>query len=157
MKSFIIGLDISSTGLRAQRIRINTIASNIANINTTRTDEGGPYVRKEVIFSAKPMFNGKMWGVHPYISFMYPKIPVPQDNVLSGVEVYNIVDDPRPPVLKYDPYHPDADENGYVAYPNINTVEEMVNLISAQRAYEANVAVASATKDITLRALEIGR
>lgn len=166
MRSFTLGLEISASGLRAQRVRMNIIASNLANMNTTRTPEGGPYKRKEVVFWARPigwagMFWPRrwagMWGIPSFMTFLWPKIPVPVDSVLSEAKVWSIVEDPRPSILKYDPYHPDADESGYVAYPNINPVEEMVNMISAQRAYDANVTAMNATKDMALRALEIGR
>jgi flagellar basal-body rod protein FlgC len=135
---------------------MTTIASNLANMATTRTPEGGPYTRKEVIFMAKPLWE-TFGSIPPYMRFIYPPIPVPIDSTLAKVEVIGVVDDPRPPILKYDPYHPDANEDGYVAYPNINPIEEMVNMISAQRAYDANITAANATKDLAVRALEIGR
>jgi len=175
MKAFFQALEISSSALRAERIRINTIASNLANIHTTRTPEGGPYIRKEVIFKAKPV-KDEFWVekniyLRPLVFHMFylpdfirerikerllpTKIPV--DSTLAEVKVEGIVEDPRPPVLKYEPGHPDADENGYVAYPNINPIEEMVNLISAQRAFEANVNAVNITRDIANSALSIGR
>ncbi len=175
MRAILKGWEISSSALRAERIRINTISSNLANVNTTRTSEGGPYARKEVIFKAKPLhdkfwFENKMF-LRPLVFHLFylpdfirerieenikdTKIPV--DYSFSKVEVDGVIEDPRPPVMKYDPGHPDADEEGYVAYPNINPIEEMVNLISAQRAFEANVNAINVTRQIANFALEIGR
>ncbi|MCP4691415.1 MAG: flagellar basal body rod protein FlgC [Desulfobacterales bacterium] len=143
---FFSALNTSSSGLTAQRLRMNLISQNLANINTTRTAEGGPYRRKDVVIGASPI----------------------QDNfldVLSGemvskpsnVQVMGIVEDPRSPRLVYDPEHPDANPEGYVAMPNVNLMEEMVNMISATRSYEANVTATKATKDMALKALEIGQ
>jgi len=127
---------ISHSGLRAQRIRIDTIANNIANINTTRTPEGGPFRRQMVIFSANPLE------------------PAPIEDG-RGVDVPEIVPDMTPFETVYDPGHPDADENGYVLLPNVNVAVEMVDLVSASRSYEANVAAINATKRILAKALEI--
>ncbi len=143
---FLDALGSSGSGLTAQRLRMNLISQNLANINTTRTAEGGPYRRKDVVFGAAPIqenfldvLNGEM--------VMKP----------SNVQVMGIVEDPRNPRLVYDPEHPDANEEGYVAMPNINLMEEMVNMISATRSYEANVTATKATKDMALKALEIGQ
>lgn len=133
--------------MAAQRARMNTIASNIANINTTRTPEGGPYRRKDVVFSALP--DGKDFG--EIMGVNDPKAD------FNRVQVTDIVYDKKAPILKYDPTHPDANEDGYVAYPNINLMEEMTNMIQATRSYEANVQAVQATKDMALSALEIGR
>ena len=127
---------ISHSGLRAQRIRIDTIANNIANINTTRTPQGGPFRRQMAIFAAEPLE------------------PAPIEDG-RGVDVPEIVPDMSPFKTVYDPGHPDADENGYVMLPNINIAMEMVDLVSASRSYEANVASISATKRILRKALEI--
>jgi flagellar basal-body rod protein FlgC len=143
---FLKALDISASGLTAQRLRMNVISSNLANINTTRTPQGGPYQRKDIIFAANPVRQS-------FQSLLRSQIT---DRV-SEVRVVGIIDDPRPPLLKYDPQHPDADEKGYVAMPNINIIEEMVNMISATRSYEAGVAAINATKNMVLKALEIGR
>jgi flagellar basal-body rod protein FlgC len=143
--NFLNALRTSSTGLSAQRLRMNLIASNLANVNTTRTSEGGPYRRKDVIFAAESSavsFNDVMRSQ--------------MGSGLSGVKVQGVINDPRPPVMKYDPTHPDANKDGYVALPNVNIVEEMVNMISATRSYEANVAAIKATKSMALKALEIG-
>ncbi len=134
-------IDISATGLTAQRIRMNLISENLANINTTRTPQGGPYKRKEAIFAA-------LDNTQPFASFL--KGPE------KGVYVLGIVEDESAPKTIYEPHHPEAVE-GYVAMPNIDTVTEMVNMISAARAYEANVSVISASKRMMEKALEIGR
>lgn len=143
---FLDSLTISSSGLSAQRVRMNVISSNLANINTTRTTQGGPYQRKDVVFAASPV-NRTFQDVLQ--SQFAQKLP--------GVEVAGVIPDQRPPLMRFDPQHPDADEQGYVAMPNINLMEEMVNMISATRSYEANVAAINATKNMALKALEIGR
>jgi flagellar basal-body rod protein FlgC len=144
--NFLDALHISSSGLSAQRVRMNVISSNLANANTTRTLQGGPYKRKDVVFAARQ-------GAHPFQNMLKSQT----DTTLSQVRVVGIITDPRPPQLKYDPQHPDANKQGYVAMPNVNIVEEMVNMISATRSYEASVAAINATKSMALKALEIGR
>ena len=139
-------MNTSSAGLSAQRLRMNLIAGNLANVNTTRTQQGGPYRRKEAVFAAQP------------VDQSFKRILADRrNNNLSTVIVARVIEDRNPPVLKYDPQHPDADEKGYVAMPNINLMEEMVNMISATRGYEANVTALKAAKDMALKALEIGR
>ena len=141
---FFTAIKISGSGLNAQRYRLNIISSNLANIQTTRTPQGGPYRRKDVVFEAVP-------------------VPTSFDGILSdtmktgleGVKVQQVVNDPTPFKLVYDPGHPDADKNGYVKMPNVNTVEEMVNMINATRSYEANIAAIDAAKNMALKALEI--
>lgn len=144
--NFLDALHTSATGLSAQRFRMNLISSNLANANTTKTKEGGPYKRKDAVFRA-------IEGGEKFNGILRRKL----DKAVSGVEVTRIAEDPRPPITKFDPGHPDADENGYVAMPNINIVEEMVNMISASRSYEANVTAVKSTKDMAMAALEIGR
>lgn len=139
-------LRTSSSGLSAQRMRMNLISANLANVNTTRTPEGGPYRRKEVIFEARP----KATSFREVLQSRQGRQP-------AEVCAIKVFDDPRPPVLKFDPGHPDADEQGYVRLPNVNMMEEMVNMISATRSYEANVAAVKASKDMALKALEIGK
>lgn len=143
---FSTAMRISSSGLSAQRQRMNTVSSNIANINTTRTPEGGPYRRKDVVFEAMPDARnfGELITSSPSVD-------------LQRVQVSDVVVDRKGPLLKYEPEHPDANEDGYVAYPNINLMEEMANMIQATRSYEANVSAMQATKDMALGALEIGR
>ncbi|UCF94138.1 MAG: flagellar basal body rod protein FlgC [Desulfobacterales bacterium] len=139
-------LHTSSSGLNAQRLRMNLISANLANINTTRTREGGPYRRKEAVFAAQAATGafGDMLAAR-------------SANNLPEVKVVEIINDKSSPRLQYDPGHPDADENGYVALPNINLMEEMVNMISATRSYEANITAVKAARDMALKALEIGR
>mgnify|MGYP001278158771 CR=1 FL=1 len=143
---FSKAMNVSASGLTAQRMRMNTISSNIANINTTRTPEGGPYRRKDVVFEAIP--DTRNFGE------IVTSLP---DRNLQRVQVTDVSVDRKAPLLKYEPDHSDADENGYVAYPNINLMEEMTNMIQATRAYEANVSAMQATKDMAMSALEIGR
>lgn len=143
---FSTGMHISSSGLTAQRMRMNTIAANIANINTTKTPEGGPYRRKDVVFESMPETKnfGEILTSEP-------------DRNLQRVQVSDVTVDRGAPLLKYEPDNPNADERGYVAYPNINLMEEMTNMIGATRSYEANVSAMQATKDMALTSLEIGR
>lgn len=136
----------SSSGLTAQRLRMNLISANLANVNTTRTPEGGPFRRKEAVFEARAR-------TETFRDMLRSR----QNRRPSDVEVARIIEDGRPPILKYAPHHPDADEKGYVALPHINVMEEMVNMISATRSYEANIAAVKAAKDMALKALEIGR
>ncbi|MES3039363.1 MAG: flagellar basal body rod protein FlgC [Bdellovibrionota bacterium] len=147
MADFLSGLRISSSGMTAQRQRLNAISSNIANINTTKTPEGGAYRRKDVVFEAMPdarNFGEVLTGTDPRAK-------------MNRVQVTDIVSDTRAPLVKYEPGHPDANPDGYVAYPNINLMEEMTNMIQASRSYEANVSAMQASKDMALSALEIGR
>ncbi len=145
---FFDSLHISSTGLSAQRLRMNLISANLANLNTTRTKEGGPYRRKDPVFAARV----------PAQKASFRDMLVKRRNeLLKEVAVVEIVEDSRPPIKKYDPMHPDADVNGYVAMPNINLMEEMVNMISATRSYEASVTAIKSAKDMALKALEIGQ
>ena len=147
MADFLSGFRISGSGMAAQRARMNSISSNIANINTTRTPEGGPYRRKDVVFEAMPDAQsfGEVMGVtDPRADF-------------QRVQVTDVISDKKAPLLKLEPNNPDANEDGYVAYPNVNLMEEMTNMIQASRSYEANVQAIQATKDMALSALEIGR
>lgn len=147
MADFMSGFRISSSGMTAQRMRMNTISSNIANINTTRTPEGGPYRRKDVVFEAMPDARnfGEILGVNSPRSYV------------QRVQVTDVTSDTKAPLLKYDPTHADANEEGYVALPNINLMEEMTNMIQATRAYEANVSAMQSAKDMALSSLDIGR
>ncbi len=147
MDDFMTGFRVSSSGMTAQRLRMNTISSNIANINTTRTPEGGAYRRKDVVFESMPEVRnfGEILGATS-----------PRSDI-QRVQVTDILSDRRAPLLKYDPTHPDANEDGYVAYPNVNLMEEMSNMIQATRSYEANVSALQSAKDMALSSLEIGR
>jgi flagellar basal-body rod protein FlgC len=146
MADFLTGMRVSSSGMTAQRLRMNTISSNIANINTTRTPEGGAYRRKDVVFESMP--DAKSFGEI--------LINQPQKDI-SRVQVTDVISDRRAPIMKFEPDHPDANADGYVAYPNINLMEEMANMITASRSYEANVSSMNATKDMAMTALSIGR
>ncbi len=140
--------DINASGLSAQRYRMDIISENVANANTTRTQDGTPYVRKVVTFSEK----GKQ---------------TPFSRVLNratdhysgtGVKVNGVYEDTQTPMnMVYDPSHPDADENGYVTYPNVNIVTEMTNLIDATRSYEANATAFNASKSMAMKGLELGK
>ena len=147
------GINTAASGLTAQRARLDVIADNIANANTTRTDEGGPFLRKRVIF--RPRVSDPYWRS--------PFTPERLDNgVGKGVRITSIEEDRDAQTrLVYDPTHPDAiqfgEKQGYVEYPNVNIVNEMVDMISASRSYEANVAVINGSKSMFAKALEIGR
>lgn len=160
------GLQISASGMRAQRIRQNAISSNLANAQTSRTDDGGPYRRQFVVFTSqsdrsdvrilnkKPALEGaRTEGEHLPI----PPANYPRDERFfgNGVSVAEIREDSRPPRMVYDPAHPDADEKGYVAMPNINIIEEMTDMIAATRAYEANVTAFNAAKSMAMQALQL--
>ena len=139
-------MDISASGMTAQRLRTDIIAQNIANVNTTRDGDGGVYKRRTVVFEEKPSDS-----FNDYLS-------VASSSIGNGVKVSAIVEDTETAMtLVYDPSHPDANEEGYVEYPNVNTVTEMTNLIDASRAYEANVTAFNATKAMTTQALQIGK
>ena len=144
---FLDALRASASGLTAQRVRMKLISSNLANMHTTRTPEGGPYQRREPIFSA----------ASPRVDSFQDILNARQQGEIVEVQTVGVVKDGRDPIMKYEPDHPDADENGFVALPNISVTEEMVNLVSASRSYEANIAAVKATKNMVLKALEIGR
>ncbi len=132
--------DVSASALKAQRVRLDTISSNIANVETTSTPEGGPYKKKSVYFQTKQVsFKDQL------------------DASIQGVEVTKIIEDTEEPKRIYDPSHPDAEEDGYVAMPNVSVLKEMVDMMSATRSYEANTTVIKSAKRMALKALEIGR
>ncbi|GAB7027371.1 flagellar basal body rod protein FlgC [Geotalea toluenoxydans] len=134
-------MEISASALTAERTRMNLISSNLANANSTRTDEGGQYRRKDAVFAT--VLDGASANMEGGAEVI-------------GVEVVNIIEDQSPPRLQYDPGHPDAREDGYVAYPNVNIVEEMADMVTATRAYEANATAMKAGMDMQMKALEIG-
>ncbi len=144
----LTSMEISASGLSAQRSRLNLISQNLANAETTRTAEGGPYRRKVTVFSAQPFAN------HLEQSLDMPSYPAGQDP-RRGVQVEGVYSDPSPFRKVYEPGHPDADQEGYVSYPNVDTMTEMVNLINAGRSYEANATAVEASKRMALKALEI--
>lgn len=144
---FFDSVRISSSGLTAERLRMDIISKNIANINTTRTASGGPYRREVPIFREQD-------GTTFEQMLSKAKGEYTKGN---GVEVVSIVEDQSDFKREYNPTHPDADEEGYVLLPNIDSITEMINLISANRAYDANVTVINGTKSMAMKALEIGR
>ena len=144
---FLDALRASASGLSAQRIRMKLIASNLANMHTTRTPEGGPYQRREPVFAAES----------PSGTSFHDVLKTEQEGGVVEVRTVEVVKDGRDPIRKYSPDHPDADEQGFIDLPNISVTEEMVNLVSASRSYEANVAAVRATKNMVMKALEIGR
>lgn len=133
--SLFDAMNVSASGLTAQRLRMDTIAANLANANTTRTPDGEAYRRQMVVFENRPSSDGSRPG--------------------GGVRVRSIVEDQSPLRMVFDPAHPDANAEGYVAMPNVNPVTEMTDLISATRSYEANVTVVQALKGAASKALEI--
>ena len=133
------GMAVSSSALTSQKLWLDLIANNISNMSTTRTETGGPYRKKMPIFAERL------------------REAMGEDFKGYGVKVEGIVEDNSPPRMVYNPEHPDADDEGYVAMPNISIVNEMVDMITATRAYEANVTVLNASKSMALKALEIGR
>lgn len=149
---FLSSIDISASGLTAQRLRMDTIANNMANAETTRVENGnGPYKRQVVVFEARQTTNHKSFN-----AILKDKLsPVGQG--VRVKEIRSLEDNEAPFRRVYDPSHPDADIDGYVNYPNVNIVEEMINMISATRSYEANAKVIEATKGMAIKALEIGR
>lgn len=138
-------LDVSGSAMLAERQRAEVVASNLANAETTRTPGGGPYQRQEVVF-------GTARVTQPSFGDAFDSAA---DNAVRGVEVVNVVTDSTPPIRRYDPSNPDADAQGYVAYPAINPAEETVDLLEAARAYQLNVDAVQATKGMITQALTI--
>jgi flagellar basal-body rod protein FlgC len=143
---FLTSLKISSSGLAANRKRMGAISSNIANAQTTRTPEGGPYRKKEVVFGSEP-------ARESFGEILEGEL----DEKAQSVHATEVISSDKPPVLKYEPDHPDANDQGYVAYPDINVMEEMADMISASRAYEANISAMNTTKSMAMKALELGK
>jgi len=139
-------LAISGSALSAERLRLDTIASNLANASTTRTPEGGPYRRRNVVFAADPVEN----------DFGETLASLTEQGAREGVVVTDVVEDHTPPRMVFDPSHPDANADGYVAYPNVDPMTETIDLMAATRAYEANVQVVNATRRMAEAALGIG-
>ncbi len=143
---FLSSLNISGSGLTAQKLRMDVISQNIANAEVTRTENGTPYRRKMVVLSS---INGG--------SSFRDALNKATKVKTSGVQVKSVIEDQAPLVPVYNPSHPDANEEGYVMLPNVNTAQEMIDMLSASRAYEANITTFNATKSMALKALEIGR
>jgi len=135
---------VSASALKAHKTRLDTISSNIANVETTSTPEGGPYKKKSVYFQSKPL---------SFKEHMQSNL----SSAVQGVEVTKIMEDDDPPRKVYNPSHPDAGEDGYVSMPNISVVKEMVDMMSATRSYQANVTAIKSAKRMAMKALEIGR
>lgn len=141
--------NISASGLTAQRTRMDAISDNIANVNTTRTPEGGPYRRKMPVFNARQSEGG-------FSSMFRSRVGLSPTASRQGVEISEIAEDQAPFKSVYDPGHPDANEEGYLEKPNVNITMEMVDMIDASRAYEANVTALDTSKNMAMRALDIG-
>ena len=147
--SMFTAFDISASGLTAQRYRMDIISQNVANANTTRTENGDPYVRKVVYFEEK--------GIRNSDTFSHVLNSVSKNYAGKGVKVAKVLEDKATPQnMVYDPSHPDADENGYVMYPNVNIITEMTNRIDASRSYEANATAFDAAKAMAQQGLNIG-
>ncbi len=158
--SFFDSFKVSASGMTAQRLRMDTISQNLANINTTRTDNGGPYRRKTVVFEEIGTGSNFRSHLDSYLGEYRSSGRTATDfrsQLSGGVKVSRIVEDQSDFLEVYDPTHPDANENGYVQMPNVNSVEEMTNLISANRSYEANITAFNASKGMMTKALDIGR
>lgn len=145
--SLFQSFNINASGMTAQRFRMDVISENVANVNTTRTEDGNPYRRKVVSFAEKDV-----------TSFSKVLSNTRQAALGNGVKVNSVKDDTESDfIMKYDPAHPDADENGYVSYPNVNIVTEMTNMIDASRSYEANATAFDSSKAMAMKGLEIGK
>jgi flagellar basal-body rod protein FlgC len=142
---FFTAMEVSASGLSAERTRMNVASSNLANVSTTRGADGGPYKRRDVMLSSDPAAAGIPGGEAGGAT-----------QGVFAVKVDGVVEDASPPRLEYDPGHPDANKDGYVAYPNVNVVEEMVDMITASRAYEAGVTALDSAVSMAERALQIG-
>lgn len=143
---FLSSLNISGSGLTAQKLRMDVISQNIANAEVTRTENGAPYRRKMVVLES-------IKGESSFRNELEKAAKVQA----GGVKVESVIEDRSPLVPVYNPNHPDANEEGYVMMPNVNTAQEMIDMLAASRAYEANVTAFNATKSMVLKALEIGR
>lgn len=146
--SFLSSLNISASGMTAQRMRLDVAAENIANIETTRTESGGPYRRKMVVLQAKNN------SFHNVLSTTMAGKSIGSN---AGVRVTSIIDDQTELKAVYEPEHPDADENGYVRIPNVDMVKEMTDSMAATRAYEANITAYNAVKLMAQKALDVGK
>ncbi len=139
--SLFSSLSVSASGMSAQRTRAELLVQNLANSETTRTPDGGPYKRRDAVFSTQDQSS-------PFSSVF-------QNEMSTGVGISEVVEDGRDPERRFMPGHPDADKNGYVAFPNINPAEDMVDLMSASRAYSGNVAAMTAIKDMIHRSIDL--
>jgi len=147
---FFGSMNVSATGLSAQRFRMDVISQNIANVDTTRTEDGTPYKRKLTLFEERKDNNS-------FSNFFTNALSLSGAEYGNGVRVSRVVEDQSEGTKVYEPSHPDADEDGYVLKPNVNIVNEMVNMIAASRSYEANLTAMNATKSMITKTLEIGK
>ncbi len=153
-------METSGSAMQAERVRAEVVAANMANVETTRTASGGPYRRQEVVFAADrgdPGFLDSISVAAGSGLAAAPLAPPGSTQVAPGVRISQVVNDPSPPLQRYDPGHPDADANGYVSYPDINPVTEMVDLMGATRAYGLNGSAVQAEKSMITSALEIAK
>lgn len=158
--SMFTAFNISASGMTAQQLRTDVISQNIANANTTRTSDGTPYVRKAVVFTEKTLTTATAVSGPNSTGSAFSSVlkRVAGGRIGDGVKVTSIYEDDSTDMnLVYDPSHPDADENGYVTYPNVNVVQEMTDLISASRSYEANISAFNASKTMANKGLSIGQ
>lgn len=154
---YLTSLDLSASGMTAERLRMDVISNNLANANTTHTPQGGPYRREEVVLSEQaPSFTQTLSSLQAGQDGYLPLATGMEQNSLEGVQATGIVTDNTPFKQVYDPGNPDANSKGYVLEPNVDVVTEMVDMMGASRAYEANVTAVDATKSMAERALEIG-
>jgi flagellar basal-body rod protein FlgC len=142
--SLFSALSVSASGMAAQRMRAELLVQNLANAETTRTAEGGPYRRKDVVFSTAPQ-----------TSEFSAVFQTELNTTATGVEVSDVVEDTRDPDKRYQPGHPDADKDGYVAFPRINPAEDMVDLMGSSRGYAGNIAAMQAVKDMIMRSIDL--
>ena len=142
--SLLSSMSVSASGMAAQRTRAELLVQNIANSETTRTAEGGPYKRRDAVFSSAPQTS-------EFSAVFQSEL----DNPATGVEVSDIVEDSSEPDKRYMPGHPDADKDGYVAFPQINPAEDMADLVGAARGYQGNIAAMAAVKDMILRSIDL--
>jgi len=145
MGGLFSAMDVSASAMTAHRKRLQLLVTNLANAQTTRTEEGGPYRRKDVVLKTKSF--EPFWKVLAEVG----------REELEGVEIEQVITDSKPPVMVYEPNHPDADASGFVAYPNVNPLEEMANFMASKRSYESNIRAFEAIKELVRKSLEIGR
>lgn len=155
--SFLNSLNISGSGMTAQRLRMDTISENIANSKVTRTRQGTPYRRKVVVMDSLQGMESRRESFRDVLNSTMGIAAAARGGRSAGVQIRQILEDPAPLVPVYDPSHPDANREGYVMMPNVNMAQEMVDAMGASRAYESNVTAFNATKAMLLKALEIGR
>ncbi|MBR4096812.1 MAG: flagellar basal body rod protein FlgC [Oscillospiraceae bacterium] len=162
--AFLSNLDVAVSGMIAQRTRADVIAQNVANAETTRTAEGGPYIRQNVVFSENVSYENDRDSLIDFRSMvaerlneLKPLAGKPDRTVGEGVLLTEIVEDPTPPTPVYDPSHPDADEDGYYYLPNVDVAEEQIDMLAATQSYTANLTIFNSLKTLATKALTIGQ